>query len=746
MLQLTKVALLLTLFIQYIEGFERVIEISKLNDHEELSGDGIVTYATGSGSDSYVFENSCCIYGICTCQSLYNALVHLNSNVLINITTDVEFSSIIPLDDLVNITITGHNNPTVNCNDSGGLHFISCYNCTIEGIIWESCGAIKINNDGNAYPVLQLVNSTDITLKNCSIQHSIGQAVVMSEMLGSVNINYCNFSFNKQFEGHGTAIHYSSNNMLTSSPFKIRITNCNFFYNENAKSIVYFGQSSPKLCEYLVLQNSKFHNNGGTPIYLTNQNLYMKGKIEFYRNVAENGGGIFISDYSNVTFHKSATVNFTQNTANNNGGAIFLTNHSSILFKDYPTALYQCPELHNMIGKHYLDEIFLTVAFFNNSDNQFGAYVYVHSSNIIIGNTAIVMFKGDRRYYSHNSLLYIEHYSAVTFEGDSITMFYDNVVHNVIDGVMHCVLSAVNFKENATVTFCNNGEMDSGGTMHINQSNVKFEKNSMVTFYNNIADSIGTVYIGDHSNITFEGNSTVAFDRNVGFISGTVYIDDQSNVKFKGNSAITFYYNTANRGGTIYIADHSSITFEGNSTVTFHNNTAYRGGTMYIDDISSITFEGNSTITFEYNRVYNDGGAVHSALSEVFFKGNCKVKFHNNKAKNNGGTIFTDDQSNITFEGNSTITFDVNKAVNNGGAVYSVHSRITFNGNSKVIFEENEAKSDGGAMVPLKFNVALARMYFTRISILDTLLSTSTRINSTRVERGVESDVKDSIG
>ena len=48
--------------------------------------------------------------------------------------------------------------------------------------------------------------------------------------------------------------------------------------------------------------------------------------------------------------------------------------------------------------------------------------------------------------------------------------------------------------------------------------------------------------------------------------------------------------------------------------------------------------------------------------------------------------------------------------------------------------------------VPLKCNVALARMYFPRISILDTLLSTSTRTNSTRVERGVEADVKDSIG
>ena len=51
-----------------------------------------------------------------------------------------------------------------------------------------------------------------------------------------------------------------------------------------------------------------------------------------------------------------------------------------------------------------------------------------------------------------------------------------------------------------------------------------------------------------------------------------------------------------------------------------------------------------------------------------------------------------------------------------------------------------------GPTVPLKCNVALARMYFPRISILNTLLSTSTRTNSTRVERGVEADVKDSIG
>ena len=193
MLRVTKVALLLILFIQYIEGFERVIEISESNDHDELSSDGIVTSAIGSGSGSYILENSCCIYGNCSCPSLYNALVNLASNILINITTDVELSSIIPFDDLANITITGHNNTTVNCNDFGGLHFTSCYNCTIKGINWENCGARNISNDGNVYPVLQLFNSSNIMIKNCSFQHSIGQAIVMSEMSESVNISYCNF-------------------------------------------------------------------------------------------------------------------------------------------------------------------------------------------------------------------------------------------------------------------------------------------------------------------------------------------------------------------------------------------------------------------------------------------------------------------------------------------------------------------------------------------------------------------------
>ena len=337
---------LLTVFIQYIEGFDRVIVVTESRD-DIIDQDETVTRVMRNG------RNSCCIYGNCSCQSLYSALANLSSNVLINITTDVELSSIIQRVNLANITITGYNNPTVNCNNSGGLHFISCSNCTIEGITWKRCGARNISGDGNAYPVLQLTNSSNITIQNCSFQHSMSQAVVLPGISGDVNINYCSFLYNKQYEGHGTAIHLSSNNKLIVSPFNIIVNNCNFFYNEGAKSIVYFGQPSTIHCDILNLSDSIFFHNKGVPIYLSNQDLLIHGDVKFQNNIAENGGGIFASDHSNVIFHKSGIVEFTNNTAYSNGGAVFLTNQSSVLFKSYSTS-YQCYELCNISGNQIL--------------------------------------------------------------------------------------------------------------------------------------------------------------------------------------------------------------------------------------------------------------------------------------------------------------------------------------------------------------------------------------------------------
>ena len=85
-----------------------------------------------------------------------------------------------------------------------------------------------------------MIDSSNITIKNCSFQHSIGQGIVLSRMIGDVNISHCNFLSNYHYEGHGSAIHYSSNDVSTNSLIFI-IVDSNF---EGAKSVVYFDQSS----------------------------------------------------------------------------------------------------------------------------------------------------------------------------------------------------------------------------------------------------------------------------------------------------------------------------------------------------------------------------------------------------------------------------------------------------------------------------------------------------------------------
>ena len=120
LLRITIITLLLAWYIQYIEGIEKVIVVSEsFVDDDALitlisyDEDSPVNSATDTGNGSHVSSTLCCIYGNCFCPSLYTALANLTSNVLINITTDVVLFSIIPLANFANITITGHDNPTV---------------------------------------------------------------------------------------------------------------------------------------------------------------------------------------------------------------------------------------------------------------------------------------------------------------------------------------------------------------------------------------------------------------------------------------------------------------------------------------------------------------------------------------------------------------------------------------------------------------------------------------------------------
>ena len=108
MSRITMLAMLLTVHVvvQCTEGNQRIVHVSELISDDNFSINGHV----------------CCVYGNCTCDSLDNAVANLTSNVLINIATDMMLSSLIKLSHLQNVSIIGHNNPTVNCKHVGGIH------------------------------------------------------------------------------------------------------------------------------------------------------------------------------------------------------------------------------------------------------------------------------------------------------------------------------------------------------------------------------------------------------------------------------------------------------------------------------------------------------------------------------------------------------------------------------------------------------------------------------------------------
>ena len=603
--------------------------------------------------------------------SLSNVLLaNLTSNVLLNITTNVTLLSVISLTDLANITIMGHNNPIVNCNNSGGLLFSTCSNCVIEGISWKNCGTKNSTDD--IYPVLQLFNSSNIVIENCSFEHSFGQAIRFSKNSGNITITKCNFLSNKQYKGHGSAIFYS----LNISPLKITITSCKFSYNEGAKSVVYFGEP---FTGSLYLQNSEFHYNKAVPIYLSNQDLHITGNVTIYNNTAENGGGIF-SDHSNITIYENATVIFSFNTVADKGGAILLTNQSNIFVESCPLNL--CNGNQAAVLKFYSNKA------------SYGGAIYANHSSMYFGDFARVMMTNNNAEKLGGGICTI--ISTIKFGGHSTIICNNN--YAIFGGAWY--ISTVMLEGNSIATISKNSVKNYGGSIHIgNNSTAVFEGNTLVTFNHNYADMYGgAVYIGSTASVIFKENSTIVFCKNNGKYGGAVSLYFLPVVTLEGNSTVIFDTNSAEYGGAIFSYTNSTIRSYENSAIVFNNNTAYYGGAVMINGFSSFTIQGNSTVEFNNSKADVKGGALHAYdHSSVTFEGSSMALFNNNSAKY-GGAI-TINNSTAMFHKASTVIFTSNSVYVDGGTLFvDNHSLLTFKGSSAVACNNNNAGNNGGAM------------------------------------------------
>ena len=686
MLLVTLAFVLVSLVVQLINGSQRIVYVSEpISDDKDLS--------TSGDGDSNLMR---CVYGNCSCNSFDHALANLTSNVLINITTDVMFTTLFNASNLENVSIIGHNNPTVYCKRAGGIHFNFCHNCIIQDITWDGCGR-------ETEPGIKLRDSSNIVIEKCSFQYSKGPAIVLSGVSGNVNISHCNLIHNIHYRGHGAAIHYSSSSVTNDLQLALAIGNCNFTNNKNAKSLVYI-ESLMSISNnniYITIQNANFCHNKGASIYVVNQNLYLFEKVLFQNNTAENSAGIYMKDHSTVIFGKNSDAAFIQNSAEYNGGAVFLTDHSSIIFDQNSIATFtdnnaNSGTIYSEVNCNVTFQATCEVTFTNNIVKRRGSAIYSLLGHITFtGNSKVKSINNEVRggYYDGGAIYSI--HSHISFEGNSITLFRGNFAND--GGAIYCVIdSSISFEENSTTDFTNNNARY-GGAIFTMSSSISFEDNSTTDFTNNTATHGGAIDTIS-SSISFEDNSTTDFTNNTAAYGGAI-LTSSSSISFEDSSTTDFTNNTATyrAGGAIYTWN-SSISFEDSSTTDFTNNTAtYRGGAM--DTMSSsISFEDSSITYFTNNTARDDGGAIYTRSSSISFRNISNAKFNNNVAISNGGAIHSR-HTTISFKSNSHIQFN-NNAATRGGAIYSIDNNfISFEGLSTTVFSNNIAKDYGGALL-----------------------------------------------
>ena len=608
-----------------------------------------------------------------TCETFTLALRNLKNNTLVNVTRNVALDSFEALVNLEFVTIIGHNNPTVNCSNEGGLKLSTCRNCVIEGITWVGCGSIVTKH--TSQPVIQVHNSSNITIQNCSFLRSKGQAVLLSDVSGEVSFSHCKFTDNTDYGKDGVAIHYSSNATVKSELVLI-VNHCNFSRNgkRSGKSIVHIGKST--LYNSIILRDSSFDRNTGNCINVLMQNLHIDGTLELTRNKATNGGGIFATN-SSITFGKMSRVTFEENKATGkNGGAIYLSDHSNLQFEQASGVTFTG----------------------NTAKNGAAVYMDAKSSMIFNEHSSVNFTKNSAN--TNGGAIGCKDHSNIAFKSTSTVSFIDNSA-SFGGALFSDVGSTVLFEGNATVSFIRNNSTEHGGALVIHDaSTVSFKGNSRVTFADHEANNGGAIRANRHCSITFTENSIVTFTNNIGYTGGAIDAYNHGNLTFERNSRITFVNNmAAANGGSLYLHTKFNTIIKDNSYVEFINNTAGgSGGALYTFGNSDITITGSPNIRYTHN-VAKTGGAVHATSCNIRISGTSNMTFNNNEAVHEGGAVYLNDQTNLLFDRNINMTIADNSADLGAGLYNDLSKNTTIIFNNKQLHHYNNTARVAGSLM-----------------------------------------------
>ena len=176
---------------------------------------------------------------------------------------------------------------------------------------------------------------------------------------GSFQTSYQCYIRDSHFEdnfgyGSGTVI-YSSLSCATERTYVMVIDNCKFIRNEG-DSIVYVAMEYLILPVFLVLGDTMFSYNDGTPLHLVNAALVGNGTVIFESNQADTGAALHLSDSYILLNYSSFQFDLMSNFANSYGGAVFLDfqlsniNNSQCHWLLYPKENFCDETMHTYSG------------------------------------------------------------------------------------------------------------------------------------------------------------------------------------------------------------------------------------------------------------------------------------------------------------------------------------------------------------------------------------------------------------
>ena len=559
----------------------------------------VITINNIHGSDN----TKCCVKGKCVCSSLSTALLNIDSNTIINITSEsvaLNNTTTMGSGKLTNITITGIN-VTIMCNNSGSVYCESCDDVRIEGITWDRCG----DPNGTNIAGVTFNVTRNISLVNCTFQNFQIPAVALGEIADYILIQGCNFLSNIPMR----RVHYNygilnitrnRDSSLKSSYIIIAIFEV-YFYNNgflqnnsvspNSLSSLYINVFKPNVC-IIILKKSTFIFNINSTVYINITSLQLINiqltEVLVHNNYFFSHRGVFIRAFSATGYQTSVTISNSNFTGNLNVKSAIL---AIVILSYIPSKVtYYRVKFNNNFGGLF---VALILGFKGNIEINMDTVNFMY--NQYIGGALYISPRDDS-----NSTILLKKCDFVNNQSPGQVAVLYFLAENFIDA--HVQIQDTNFNQNK------------GGS-----SVIYIAMTQKDVMHNNIKIKLMV--------------NTSSFTNNIG---SSIYL---SACDMKMSGILLFKNNTAENGGALHLKREATVTIDDEASVQFISNTAtLNGGAIYVDllcdyfqkDTDTFLHHGDLSALFINNSALITGNSLYFSVNRF-----CSV----NTNINDSGTL-----------------------------------------------------------------------------------------------------------